>query len=294
VLAGDFTPFPLITHLGERLYGCAVLFGLPYTIYKDRDSTREEVRHGHTLLVALGVGFCQGFLEQISIASFPLIMDEFEPLFKSMLQMLFSFSMMRIVIPITKKAYGADAQRSWAILVPIFMLAMEIGQVTLFLGSSIRDWQFWALTCLHEANSFLRNTGVYLSTYVAVRKAAGRSASDYELVNMEERRSLLAPSDVRSSCVCATKISDVSDEMCDDGRSHRISRGCSHRSLLCSSSQLSSFSLKPVKRRHISERLGSCLHIEVTKQPTTQLRCFCFYVDSALCSVGQRSPRARS
>ena len=196
-VAGRCTPYSRISQCGALAHMSVVIVGLPYVVKcKDRNVARDDVKHGYRLMAGVGMWGALGFMLSIGNVEFPTALNEVEAIIKSMVLMFFSFLLLRLLIPAGKHAFGDDALALWSYILPPLMLALETGQVLLFLGSSVRHWwQFWALTCLHEMNSLARNTGLFLAVYVNLRNAAGRPVPQSEVAVMEERRTMLAPCD---------------------------------------------------------------------------------------------------
>ena len=214
---GKSTPHRLIGTLGALSFVFAAIVALPYIImFKDRDASREDTKRGYVLIAGACIGYAVNFMLKIATAPFPASVSQFETIIKSIVQMITSFFALRLMIPVMKNAFGNDTRKLWSFIIPACVIALEIGQVAIFLGSSVTEWQFWALTGLHEVNSFMRNTGVYLSLFVRIRKVAGQPVSERELQTMEERRSILAPCDVRFQIVCCAPQADLTCDVCNE------------------------------------------------------------------------------
>lgn len=141
---GSCTPCPFIRPVFLLLYITTTVFGLAYLLtVTHRDAPRSHVINGCKFLVAMSSYGVQSFVLRLSSLAMPW--TEIDAVMKAGLLIVFSFSVLRLVIPVCKRVFGDDERKLWSHFVPGFMLAMELGQCTLFLGSNLDDWQFWCV-----------------------------------------------------------------------------------------------------------------------------------------------------
>ena len=188
---GMFSPFPVILMIAKWFQIFVSTFGLYYLVsFKDRRVERSDVKNGYKVLVGCGGSMIPFATLALSSASLPGGV-----LTNSGILTVFNHVCLLVVIPMVKLCFGADERKLWSYFLPAFMLSVELGPCLLFLRSSITSWDFWALLCLQEMNSVIKNTGQYIELYVFLSTRLGRSVSQYTRDMIEERRSTIAPCD---------------------------------------------------------------------------------------------------
>ena len=186
---GQFTPYPLVSALGAVLYLIASVPGAYILVMKiDKDVEQKDVQNGYTLLVV--------FMLNSSLAIVLLVATlKVNPLVVSGLLVLMQMAALKVCILIFKKGFGDDERKLWSYPVPAILLALELGSCLLLLDSNMKTLAFWGLLLLQEANSVLKNTGMFTKLYVAVRARLNRPVGEESLKLIEERRSTTAPCD---------------------------------------------------------------------------------------------------
>ena len=198
-LVGDCTPFEWIASVGSlgTVICSTVLVGY-VVLVKDHEADPNDVRGGYRFLA--------GFLTWFSIYMTLLIASGGlriqGPIAQSLVLMAWSMVQTKIMVPTCKFAFGGcgagqhpEQHKLWTCYMPGFMLALELGPCLLLVGTTIRSFEFWALVVLQEANSVLKNAGLYLQFFVRMSALAGRPCSTSILKRMEERREVLSPCD---------------------------------------------------------------------------------------------------
>lgn len=102
---------------------------------------------------------------------------------------------LEIILPVFKRGIGEDERKLWAYAVPAIILANELAQCLLFLGSGISDREFWSLLVLQELNSVLRNIGKYDDWFVWTCEQINRPIDAKTCHQYRERRAVFAPSE---------------------------------------------------------------------------------------------------
>lgn len=208
---GACSPFPIISVVGLISYAITVIFGLSYVVLiRDRRVRQLDVSNSYSCLGAVFSSGTMNFTLRIASAELPASIDSWEAIVKSVVLTLFSTSLLTIVIPGSKRAFGDDSHKLWAFALPGFFLAVELGQCALFLGSNIGSPQFWALIAMGSAHSFMKNVGLYGYMQIFAADKIGRPRTQGQIAKMEEEREALSPCDqfgeVAAPCVVLSAI----------------------------------------------------------------------------------------
>ena len=103
-------------------------------------------------------------------------------LVNSALLMLFQKAILSVVVPILKKI-GDDDHKLWAVGVPSYILALELGQCVLILSSEV-DGEFYPILIMQELNSVVKNMGHYNDLYCFIHRMIGRPISPSNLTDL--------------------------------------------------------------------------------------------------------------
>ena len=115
-------------------YVVTAIVGIPLTVFKlDKGKGPDDVLGGYMSILSIGGTFGAAFVMQVASAT------GVPSLVRAMVISMFSGMILSVLTPACKRLY----ERDWLFVAPGILLALEVGQVALFLQMRLNDPQLY-------------------------------------------------------------------------------------------------------------------------------------------------------